>query len=188
MAHAFVLKTAAGADAKHHRQSMAHITGGGITRTCAAYCLQVVADIDSKTGRCQAFQLVAEGATSRREMFRTFNCGIGMVVIVARRMGCGGQAVASGRRNRVRIGVIRPHGDEHQTTSSLISCEKKVVILISVAAAICKRCWKRTACEMSPISNRADASGWICQSAGITTAWCRTAEHADRAGLSIWRC
>ena len=79
----------------------------------------VVADIDSKTWEMpKLFHWLREqGGVAEQEMYRTFNCGIGMVVIVAAsdadaaisQLQSAGETVA-------RIGVIRARtGDEHQT-------------------------------------------------------------------------
>ena len=51
-----------------------------------------------------------------QEMYRTFNCGIGMVVIVAAEYAEEAAAVLSAQETVSRIGVIRARaGDEHQT-------------------------------------------------------------------------
>jgi phosphoribosylformylglycinamidine cyclo-ligase len=101
-------------------KGMAHITGGGITENVPRVLPQnVVADIDSKTWTMpKLFHWLREqGNVEAQEMFRTFNCGIGMVVIVAaqdadaaiKHLQAAGEAVS-------RIGVIRTrNGDEHQT-------------------------------------------------------------------------
>jgi phosphoribosylformylglycinamidine cyclo-ligase len=101
-------------------KGMAHITGGGITENVPRVLPQnVVADIDSKTWQMpKLFHWLREqGNVEAQEMFRTFNCGIGMVVIVSaqdadaaiRHLQATGETVT-------RIGVIRArNGDEHQT-------------------------------------------------------------------------
>ncbi len=63
--------------AKLNVKGMAHITGGGITEN-------TVAQIDANSWELpKLFQwLQAEGNVDAQEMYRTFNCGIGMVVIV----------------------------------------------------------------------------------------------------------
>jgi phosphoribosylformylglycinamidine cyclo-ligase len=79
----------------------------------------VVADIDSKTWQMpKLFHWLRErGNVEAQEMFRTFNCGIGMVVVVSatdadtaiKHLNALGETVS-------RIGGIRArHGDEHQT-------------------------------------------------------------------------
>jgi phosphoribosylformylglycinamidine cyclo-ligase len=99
---------------------MAHITGGGITENVPRVLpSNVVADIDSKTWQMpKLFDWLREGGNvEAQEMFRTFNCGIGMVVIVAasdadaavKHLQAAGETVS-------RIGIIRArNGDEHQT-------------------------------------------------------------------------
>jgi phosphoribosylformylglycinamidine cyclo-ligase len=101
-------------------KGMAHITGGGITENVPRVLPQnVVADIDSKTWQMpKLFHWLQQGGNvAQQEMFRTFNCGIGMVAIVAaadadvaiKHLHSTGETVA-------KIGVIRArHGDEHQT-------------------------------------------------------------------------
>ncbi len=101
-------------------KGMAHITGGGITENVPRVLpTNVVADIDSKTWQMpKLFHWLREqGNVEAQEMFRTFNCGIGMVVIVSaqdadaaiKHLQATGETVS-------RIGVIRArNGDEHQT-------------------------------------------------------------------------
>jgi phosphoribosylformylglycinamidine cyclo-ligase len=101
-------------------KGMAHITGGGITENVPRVLPQnVVADIDSKTWQMpKLFNWLQEGGNvEAQEMFRTFNCGIGMVVIVAaadadaavKHLQATGETVS-------RIGFIRArNGEEHQT-------------------------------------------------------------------------
>jgi len=101
-------------------KGMAHITGGGITENVPRVLpANVVAAIDSKTWQMpKLFHWLREGGNvAEQEMFRTFNCGIGMVVIVSaqdadaaiRHLQSEGETVS-------RIGVIRARkGDEHQT-------------------------------------------------------------------------
>jgi len=101
-------------------KGMAHITGGGITENVPRVLpANVVADIDSKTWKMpKLFDWLREGGNvAAQEMFRTFNCGIGMVVVVAaadadaaiKHLQSTGETVS-------RIGVIRArNGNEHQT-------------------------------------------------------------------------
>jgi len=101
-------------------KGMAHITGGGITENVPRVLpANVVAAIDSKTWQMpKLFHWLREGGNvAEQEMFRTFNCGIGMVVIVSaqdadaaiRHLQSEGETVS-------RIGVIRSRtGNEHQT-------------------------------------------------------------------------
>jgi phosphoribosylformylglycinamidine cyclo-ligase len=101
-------------------KGMAHITGGGITENVPRVLpSNVVADIDSKSWQMpKLFHWLREqGNVEAQEMFRTFNCGIGMVVVVAtqdadaaiKHLQTAGESVS-------RIGVIRARdGNEHQT-------------------------------------------------------------------------
>ncbi|MBV5337431.1 MAG: phosphoribosylformylglycinamidine cyclo-ligase, partial [Deltaproteobacteria bacterium] len=68
-------------------KGMAHITGGGLTENVPRVLPEAVkAVIDqSSWSRPKLFQwLQREGNVAESEMHRVFNCGIGMVVIVAR--------------------------------------------------------------------------------------------------------
>jgi phosphoribosylformylglycinamidine cyclo-ligase len=58
-----------------------------------------------------------QGNVEAQEMFRTFNCGVGMVVIVAaRNADTAIKHLQSVGETVSRIGVIRArHGSEHQT-------------------------------------------------------------------------
>jgi phosphoribosylformylglycinamidine cyclo-ligase len=101
-------------------KGMAHITGGGITENVPRVLpSNVVADIDSKSWQMpKLFHWLREqGNVEAQEMFRTFNCGIGMVVVVAaqdadsaiKHLQTAGESVS-------RIGIIRARsGNEHQT-------------------------------------------------------------------------
>jgi len=101
-------------------KGMAHITGGGITENVPRVLpTNVVADIDSQSWQMpKLFHWLREqGNVAEQEMYRTFNCGIGMVVIVAAsdadkaisQLQAAGETVT-------RIGVIRArNNDEHQT-------------------------------------------------------------------------
>ncbi len=101
-------------------KGMAHITGGGITENVPRVLPDnVVADIDSRTWQMpKLFHWLREqGNVEAQEMFRTFNCGIGMVVVVdsaeadaaIRHLQASGETVS-------RIGLIRARqGNEHQT-------------------------------------------------------------------------
>ncbi len=101
-------------------KGMAHITGGGITENVPRVLPDnVVAAIDSNSWQMpKLFHWLREqGNVEAQEMFRTFNCGIGMVVIVSaqdedaaiRHLQAAGETVS-------RIGIIRArNGNEHQT-------------------------------------------------------------------------
>ena len=101
-------------------KGMAHITGGGLTENVPRVLpSNVVAEIDSKNWQApKLFDWLREqGNVAAQEMFRTFNCGIGMVVIVdkndadkaIKHLQAAGEKVS-------QIGQIRTrNGDEHQT-------------------------------------------------------------------------
>ena len=101
-------------------KGMAHITGGGLTENVPRVLPQnVVADLDSKTWQTpKLFDWLREqGNVAPQEMFRTFNCGIGMVVIVSQADAAKAisQLTAVGE-TAWQIGQIRArNGDEHQT-------------------------------------------------------------------------
>jgi phosphoribosylformylglycinamidine cyclo-ligase len=101
-------------------KGMAHITGGGITENVPRVLPNnVVADIDSKSWELpKLFKWLQEqGNVAEQEMYRTFNCGIGMVVIVA--ASDADKAISQLHESGetvTKIGVIRARsGDEHQT-------------------------------------------------------------------------
>ena len=101
-------------------KGMAHITGGGITENVPRVLPEnTVAQIDVKAWELpKLFQwLQKAGNVETQEMYRTFNCGIGMVVIIAKEDADAVQAFLSEQGEIVyRLGVIRErNGDEHQT-------------------------------------------------------------------------
>ncbi|NHR04084.1 phosphoribosylformylglycinamidine cyclo-ligase [Chromobacterium haemolyticum] len=101
-------------------KGMAHITGGGITENTPRVLPEhVVAQIDAAAWpQPKLFQwLQQEGKVDSQEMYRTFNCGIGMVVIVAAEHADQAAALLQGEGETVyRIGAVRARdGDEHQT-------------------------------------------------------------------------
>ncbi len=101
-------------------KGMAHITGGGITENVPRVLpANVVADINSNTWQMPKLfhWLQEQGNVVQQEMHRTFNCGIGMVVVVAKENAdtAIAQLNAAGE-TATAIGVIRArNGDEHQT-------------------------------------------------------------------------
>lgn len=101
-------------------KGMAHITGGGITENVPRVLPDnVVAQIDAKSWQLpKLFQwLQAEGNVAAQEMYRTFNCGVGMVVIVAAEHADAAAALLRAEGETVyTLGSIRARvGDEHQT-------------------------------------------------------------------------
>ena len=101
-------------------KGMAHITGGGITENVPRVLPQnVVADIDGGSWQMPRLfgWLREQGNVAQQEMYRTFNCGIGMVVIVSEQDAANAiaQLQAAGETAH-RVGTIRArNGDEHQT-------------------------------------------------------------------------
>ncbi len=107
---------------KHDLHAMAHITGGGLTENI----IRVIPDglgLDIEASAIvlpPVFDwLQREGAVPREEMWRTFNCGVGFVLVVAQneaaavesdldRLGLAhrqiGEVVAARGAERVRIG------------------------------------------------------------------------------------
>ncbi|MEN2426062.1 phosphoribosylformylglycinamidine cyclo-ligase [Chromobacterium vaccinii] len=101
-------------------KGMAHITGGGITEnTPRVLPDNTVAQIDAKSWQLpKLFQwLQREGNVDIQEMYRTFNCGIGMVVVVAPEHAEQAMGLLREAGETVyRIGQVRERvGDEHQT-------------------------------------------------------------------------
>ncbi len=101
-------------------KGMAHITGGGITEnTPRVLPDNVVAEIDATTWPTTPLfaWLQKAGNVDPQEMYRTFNCGIGMVVIVAAEHAADAMALLAAEGETVwQIGHIRARaGDEHQT-------------------------------------------------------------------------
>ncbi|UXY15258.1 phosphoribosylformylglycinamidine cyclo-ligase [Chitiniphilus purpureus] len=101
-------------------KGMAHITGGGITENVPRVLPDnVVAQIDAGSWAFpKLFQwLQKEGNVATAEMYRTFNCGVGMVVIVAAEQAEQAAALLAAEGETVyRLGVVRERvGDEHQT-------------------------------------------------------------------------
>jgi phosphoribosylformylglycinamidine cyclo-ligase len=101
-------------------KGMAHITGGGITENVPRVLpANVVADIDSKAWQMPKLfdWLRVGGNVAAQEMFRTFNCGIGMVVIVSKDDAAKAISQLQAAGESVwQIGQIRARqGDEHQT-------------------------------------------------------------------------
>jgi phosphoribosylformylglycinamidine cyclo-ligase len=101
-------------------KGMAHITGGGLLENVPRVLPEsVVAQLDGKSWHTPAlFDWLREmGNVAPQEMYRTFNCGIGMVVIVARQDADAAlaQLNAAGERATI-IGAIRARqGNEAQT-------------------------------------------------------------------------
>ncbi|WP_281915730.1 phosphoribosylformylglycinamidine cyclo-ligase [Caldimonas thermodepolymerans] len=101
-------------------KGMAHITGGGLVENiprCLPETTKAVIDGGSWP-RPEIFSwLQREGGVAESEMHRTFNCGIGFVVIVAEADAARATEILQAQGQTVyRIGRIEARqGDEHQT-------------------------------------------------------------------------
>lgn len=104
-------------------KGMAHITGGGISENVPRVLPDnVVAEVDASAWpqpRLFAW-LQQQGQVDAQEMYRTFNCGIGMVVIVAaEHADAAAELLRTQGETVFRIGRVRARqGDEHQTQVS----------------------------------------------------------------------
>ena len=101
-------------------KGMAHITGGGITENVPRVLPEnCVAQINAQAWQLpKLFQWLQQaGNVARDEMYRTFNCGIGMVVIVSPEDADWAERLFREQGETVyRLGEIRARvGDEHQT-------------------------------------------------------------------------
>ncbi|NDV14240.1 phosphoribosylformylglycinamidine cyclo-ligase [Crenobacter caeni] len=101
-------------------KGMAHITGGGITENTPRVLPEnCVARIDAAAWPLpKLFQWLQEqGQVDAQEMYRTFNCGIGMVVIVAAEHADAAAELLRAEGETVYcIGRVDARaGDEHQT-------------------------------------------------------------------------
>lgn len=101
-------------------KGMAHITGGGLLGNVPRVLPEeVMADLDRSAWlRPRLFDwLQKEGNVAEEEMHRTFNCGIGMVIVVADADADMAAAELSSQGEKVyRIGTIRERqGNEPQT-------------------------------------------------------------------------
>ena len=101
-------------------KGMAHITGGGITENVPRVLPEnCVAQINAQAWQLpKLFQWLQQaGNVARDEMYRTFNCGIGMAVIVSPEEAERAERLFREQGETVyRIGVVRERvGGEHQT-------------------------------------------------------------------------
>jgi len=101
-------------------KGMAHITGGGITENIPRVLPEgLTAEIKKSNWQLPALfsWLQAQGNVTDDEMYRTFNCGIGMAVIVSAEHAAQAQALLSAEGEQVfTIGHIRPSAaGEHAT-------------------------------------------------------------------------
>ena len=91
-------------------KALAHITGGGFTENIPRVLpegLGVRVDL-ARVPLPPVFRwLAATGGIAEQEMLRTFNCGVGMVVVVAPDESRRGRATFSGARARPSRGSAR---------------------------------------------------------------------------------
>ncbi|MGE9548426.1 phosphoribosylformylglycinamidine cyclo-ligase [Snodgrassella sp. CS2] len=104
-------------------KGMAHITGGGISENVPRILPEnTVAAIDAQSWPLpKLFQWLQQaGQVDSQEMYRTFNCGIGMVLVVNAADATAVQQFLQQQGETVyEIGVIRSRqSDEHQTQIS----------------------------------------------------------------------
>jgi len=103
----------------HGIKALAHITGGGfpenIPRVLSkAYAAEI--DLDTVDAPAVFSWLAAEGGVAQEEMLRTFNCGIGMVIVVA-----SGQAA--------QVAAVLQKAGEHVTTLGRICPRRDVGVV-----------------------------------------------------------
>ncbi len=101
-------------------KAMAHITGGGITENAhRMFPENVVGEVDAKSWQFPAvFQWLQEkGGIATDEMLRTFNCGVGFVIVVApEHVNAAIAQLSAAGETAWKLGVIRARvGDEAQT-------------------------------------------------------------------------
>ena len=96
-------------------KGLAHITGGGLTENVPRILPDGIAAIlDPATWNRPAIfdWLATEGGVAPEEMIRTFNCGIGMVAVVAAGDADAAERLFAGQGETVyRIGEIAARGD-----------------------------------------------------------------------------
>lgn len=105
---------------KFEIKGMAHITGGGLTENIPRVLPEnCVAQIDAQSWPLpKLFQWLQQaGNVEQQEMYRTFNCGIGMAVIMPAEQAEAAQSFLTEQGETVyRLGTIRERaGSEHQT-------------------------------------------------------------------------
>jgi phosphoribosylformylglycinamidine cyclo-ligase len=101
-------------------KGMAHITGGGLTENVPRVLPEGVKAVieQSRWSRPKLFDwLQREGNVAESEMHRVFNCGIGMVVVVARENVVQAlQLLNDAGEKAVEIGSIEPRADGEAQT------------------------------------------------------------------------
>src|SRR5690606_20845123 len=103
----------------HGVKALAHITGGGFTENIPRVLPKdFAAEIDLETIDAPAVfaWLADQGGVAQEEMLRTFNCGIGMVIVVA-----SGQAA--------QVAAVLQKAGEHVTTLGRICPRRDVGVI-----------------------------------------------------------
>ena len=92
-------------------KGMAHITGGGITENIPRVLpAGLTAEINANSWELPALfkWLQAQGNIADNEMYKTFNCGVGMAIIVSQENAVEAQKVLAAKGETVyQIGLIR---------------------------------------------------------------------------------
>jgi phosphoribosylformylglycinamidine cyclo-ligase len=106
-------------------KALAHITGGGFPDNIPRVLpdnLACALDLDAIPVLPVFKWLAKEGGVAEAEMLRTFNCGIGMIVVSsATKAEEVAKALRAAGESPVRIGVIEPRTAEAVTTSGRLS-------------------------------------------------------------------
>ncbi|WP_375465704.1 phosphoribosylformylglycinamidine cyclo-ligase [uncultured Methylobacterium sp.] len=100
-------------------KALAHITGGGFPDNLPRVlpdAVGIAIDLDAMRSPPVFGWLAREGGVAQPEMLRTFNCGVGMVAVVAAdRVEAVSAALVEAGEAPVRLGRITPRGDEPVT-------------------------------------------------------------------------
>ena len=149
-------------------KGLAHITGGGITENLprdAARGLRGARSIGSR-GPCRRSSscFSERGGIARDEMFRTFNMGIGLVIVCAARDAERVHQHADARRRAARVPRSASSSPASRSVRYVVSARRLGVLisgrgsnLQSIIDAIAARRLDATIAVV--ISNRADAAG-----------------------------
>jgi hypothetical protein len=110
-------------------KALAHITGGGFPTTSRASCPRIFRPSSTSTPSSvpPVFSWLAKtGGVAPEEMMRTFNCGIGMVIVVASGQAAQVAAVLQEAGETVTpIGRIVPRREPASSTGAIWRCERR---------------------------------------------------------------